>query len=146
MSHHSSILVYLFSVIYGTGFGLFIFLQESVSKQQIAIPEKYLIIKTVVLSLLGGASSYSLQVQRKLVKSANWKDLMQNMLLSGFVASVIALIASGWVSDTMWLAAVLVSSFFKYFILALIPKVINAKIHQHLSLPPDALEVEDEET
>ena len=128
---------HLLLLMYSFSFTFFIFLQEFVNRQQITIPEKYLIFTALLFALFGGAASYVLQLQHKLKEKFEWKELAQNMVLSGFVGLLIALLCSGWLSDTQWLAAVLIASFFKYLFLALIPKILTQKIHQTLSLKDD---------
>lgn len=137
MSTHTPILGYILTFAYGVAFALFIYLQESIGKTQILIPEKYLVLTAVVFALFGGAASYALQLQQKPGDKFHWRELWQTMILSGFVALLIGLFAAGLVSDTWWLAGVALSAFFKNVIIALIPRAIELKLAQHLSLTPD---------
>jgi len=135
VEHSMNLLTFISTTLYtALALGL-VYLQETLHKSQIDIPEKYLLFIAVGLTLFGGFASYMFELQQK-NKQFKYKDLVSSVTLSGFVALLVGLFASGYVSTPFWLGIILVSAFFKNVILAIIPKAIEEKTNEILHLSP----------
>lgn len=142
MAEYTSILQIasvILPAVYVTLGSIFLFFQETLRKSQIGLAEGHLIYAAIALALFGGLASYTLQLQQKRQKF-DWKDLQNNIILSGFVALVVALVSSGHLENEKWLGLVLVSAFFKNIFLAIIPEAIKQKTRSY------GIELKDEES
>lgn len=127
MTDHASAVNFIGTIVYGIGVGAMFVFQYVTQKANFAVPEKWMLVAAVGVTLFGGIASYALQVTQRKEDTWNLKHLGNNIALSGFVALLVGLFTDGYLTPQWWLGAILVSSFFKNVILAIIPKALEQR-------------------
>lgn len=133
MTGHTSFVYYVLYLGWAGLSAMFLWLQDVLHRSQIDIPDKYLLLIAVGLSFGTGALSYGVFINESHTPF-NKHDFLIQVSLSMFVALLVGLLTSGFVSDTWWLTAVLFAAFFKDVVLTIIRKAGKKKAESVLGL------------
>jgi hypothetical protein len=137
MSHPSSLITTAVLAAYSLSAAAFLFLQETFHLAGNDLPSKWLLWIAIVFAIFASTISY-FGMLKQTKTSFEWRGYGLHLGLSSFMSMVLGLILEGYVVATVWLTAILISSFFPNFFIAIIPQIITKKINDTLHLTIDS--------